>query len=106
GSSWEDIPAVSDTSAFLLNESDRVRFVPNQHIGGDLSISLTFLTWDQTDGTVHTNVDPTDNNAFSDSGASLSQPVIAVADAPNLNVNPATGDEDTAIPLDITSSLV
>lgn len=49
GSSWNDIGAVSDSSALLLRSTDRVRFLPDGNNGN--TGSITYRAWDQSGAT-------------------------------------------------------
>ena len=53
GSVWNNIGAVSDTSAFLLTDatSNRIRFVPDENFNGTAQFS--YRAWDRTDGNVN-----------------------------------------------------
>lgn len=62
GSSWQTVGLVSKTSALLLRDTDRIRYVPNLGFRG--SAALTFKAWDQTTGSAGATQTPT-GNAFS-----------------------------------------
>ncbi|MCB1229581.1 MAG: Ig-like domain-containing protein, partial [Verrucomicrobiae bacterium] len=66
GTSWNDIGAVSDSSALLLLTTDRIRFVPDGATTTDST--MTFRAWDQTGvttGLEHTTVDTSVNGGIS-----------------------------------------
>lgn len=48
GGSWTAFPAVSESSALLLDTGAMIRLVPNSNANG--STSLDFRAWDRTDG--------------------------------------------------------
>ncbi len=52
GATWTDLGAVSGTSALLLRDTDRIRFVPKPGFLG--KATLTYRAWDQTTGTAGT----------------------------------------------------
>ena len=87
-------------------EKTRIRFKPAPHFSG--TPAITFKAWDTTNGSGNgaTNVDTTAGSAFSTAGESASLTVKAIADAPTLEVQQAAGNEDSAIPLNITAALV
>jgi hypothetical protein len=92
--SWSDIPNVSATSAFLLDNSDYLRFVPN---GGFLGTpTISFVAWDGTVGTHHTTFDTTQ---FPGSGAFSSPSVTSSAPVAPLITIGGTGTTD-ALPTD------
>ena len=90
---WTAITGVSGTSALLLANSDRVRFVPNADYNGSVAGGITFKAWDQTSGTAGTTAgnDTTANGGlgtggqFSTASASAGIAVTAVNDAPVLS---------------------
>lgn len=85
GGSWSAIGWVSDSSALLLRETDRIRFVPNGQ--NQTTASLDFRAWDQTSGTAGTKVNATTNggnSAFSSAVETADITVTAVNDAPVL----------------------
>ncbi|MDR3491415.1 MAG: DUF4347 domain-containing protein, partial [Gammaproteobacteria bacterium] len=59
GTTWINIPTVSVGSALLLSSTDYIRFAPNGTSAG--SGAITYRAWDQTSGTVGTEVDTTLN---------------------------------------------
>ncbi len=86
GSSWQNVGAVSGTSALLLRDSDLVRFRPNAQNG--TSASLTLKAWDQSSGAAGTKVDTSTsggNTAFSSASETASMTVTSVNDAPVLD---------------------
>jgi len=48
GSSWNDVGAVTATTALLLENDDRLRFLPDTIDGG--TATLTYRAWDRSDG--------------------------------------------------------
>ncbi len=54
GATWNNLGTVSATSALLLGDTDRVRFVPKAGFLG--KTTLTYRAWDQTTGTAGTKV--------------------------------------------------
>ncbi len=54
GSTWNNVGTVSNASALLLRDIDRVRFVPDTLNG--TTADFTFRAWDQTSGTAGTQV--------------------------------------------------
>jgi len=57
GGPWTDVGSVSDSSALLLRDMDRVRFVPAADWNGNALFG--FYAWDQTSGGAGTYVDVT-----------------------------------------------
>ena len=103
GASWLAVGAVSDNSALLLRDTDRLRFVPDGQNADAASVS--FRAWDQTGATAGqhgTKVDASTNGGttpFSSATETASITVTAVNDAPTIS-NGATvvlagTDEDT-----------
>ncbi len=82
-SHWNNLSGVSAGSAFLLDNGDFLRFVPNSGFGG--TATITFVAWDGTSGTHHTTDDTTaapGSGAFSTASATSSitvYPVIAIS---------------------------
>ncbi|MBF0146530.1 MAG: tandem-95 repeat protein [Magnetococcales bacterium] len=92
GGGWQSVGAVSGTSALLLRDTDKVRFVPDGLHGE--SAGLTYRAWDQTSGATGTKVDVSSNGgatAFSTGTDTAALTVTEVIDAPQINV--ATGDQ-------------
>ncbi len=89
GVTWNDIGAVSSTSALLLRSTDRVRLLPDGQNGNTGTIS--FQAWDQTSATAGqqgTKVDPSTNGGatpFSTVSATSSITALDVNDAPVLD---------------------
>lgn len=100
----------STAAARLLADTAKIRFRPNLNYSGYSYI--TYQAWDQTSGTNGTTVDISVAGstglltAFSRVGDTAAIAVNAVADAPPLTVTPASGAQNTAIPLNINASLV
>ncbi|MBF8271434.1 MAG: hypothetical protein HW380_539 [Magnetococcales bacterium] len=94
GGGWIAMGAVSGTSALLLRDSDKVRYVPDGLHGE--SVGLTYRAWDQTSGATGTKVDVSSNGgatAFSTTTDTASLTVTEVIDAPQLTIG--TGNELT-----------
>ncbi len=86
GVSWNNVGSVSDTSALLLRDTDRLRFVPDGQNAD--SANVTFRAWDQSSGAAGTKVDASTNGGttpFSLATESASITVTAVNDAPVLD---------------------
>jgi len=85
GASWSAVGAVSNISALLLRDSDRLRFVPDG-LNADAG-SVSYRAWDRTSGTAGTKVDVSVNGgttAFSNASDTASITVTALNDAPVL----------------------
>ena len=111
GSSWTSVGTVSNTSALLLRETDRVRFLPDAMNG--TNASFTFCAWDQATGSAGTKVSTASNGgttAFSTATESASILVTSVNDAPVLDTtkNPVLADvnEDASAPVGAVGTLV
>ena len=97
GVSWTAVGAVSDASALLLRDTDRVRFVPDGE-NADAG-SFSYRAWDRTTGSPGTKVDATitgGTTAFSAAMDTASITVTAVNDAPTLadaTLAPVSGDD-------------
>uniref|UniRef100_UPI0035644A97 DUF4347 domain-containing protein n=1 Tax=Novipirellula sp. TaxID=2795430 RepID=UPI0035644A97 len=111
GSSWNAIGTVTTSSALLLRDSDRIRFVPNPASG--TTASFTFQAWDQTNGVVGTKTDVTTNGdatAFSTANETASITVIDANAAPELDSSkdPALDaiNEDAGVPSGAVGTLV
>ncbi|TKB06039.1 tandem-95 repeat protein, partial [Desulforhopalus sp. IMCC35007] len=88
GLGWNSVGAVSETSAFLLRATDRLRFVPNG-LNSDLGTVL-FSAWDQTSGTAGTLGDRSStggSTAFSSQVEAAVIYVTPVNDAPSLSTS-------------------
>ena len=90
GATWLPFPAVSNTSAVLLNEMSRIRFVPTAGYSG--SASFVFRAWDQSAGRENgqTGVDVSINGgttAFSAQSETVTIEVLAVDDLPQVDLN-------------------
>src|SRR5262249_9577063 len=100
GSGWNNIGAVSSSSALLLRSVDSVRFVPNANFNGTASIS--YFAWDQSGATAGgqgTKVDPGSPrggaSAFSTASDTATVNVTAVNDTPTATAQNVTTTEDT-----------
>ncbi len=83
GTVWSNVGAVSDASALLLRDTDRLRFVPDARNAD--SASVTFRAWDRTSGSTGTQADASTNGgttAFSTALETASITVTAVNDVP------------------------
>ncbi|MBF0110630.1 MAG: DUF4347 domain-containing protein, partial [Magnetococcales bacterium] len=92
GSGWQAVGAVSGTSALLLRDTDKIRYVPDGLHGEN--VGLTYRAWDRTSGTAGTKVDVSVNGgatAFSTATDTVSLAVTEVIDPPQLNIG--TGDQ-------------
>ena len=86
GASWQAIGAVAESSALLLNASDKIRFLPNTHFNGDATFD--FRAWDTTTGTAGTLADTTSNGgttSFSTVTETATITINPVNDAPELD---------------------
>jgi len=89
GASWQAFGAVSNTSAVLLDEVARIRFVPAAGFHG--ASSFSFRAWDQTGGeNGDSGVDVSLNGgstAFSSASEMATIDVLAVNDLPLVDLN-------------------
>ncbi len=110
GQNWTEFGVPSTAAARLLADTAKVRFRPNANYSG--SATITYQAWDQTSGTNGGIADISVVGstglltAFSRIGDTAAIAINAVADAPLLTVTPASGNQNTAIPLNINTSLV
>ena len=111
GGTWNDVGAVSDNSALLLRETDRLRFVPDG-MNAD-SATVTFRAWDETAGAPGTKVDASVNGgttAFSTATETATITVTAVNDAPTLDNSKSptlsAQNEDSGAPVGVVGTLV
>ncbi|MDP3532560.1 MAG: SBBP repeat-containing protein, partial [Alphaproteobacteria bacterium] len=98
GANWNAIGIVSETNALLLNETDKIRFVPNANFNGN-DQPLGFKVWDKSSGTAGSLANTSSSTAFSVNPANALLDVTPVNDAPT---NPNNFDL-AAIPEDILS---
>jgi len=85
GTTWTPVGAVSETSALLLRDTDRIRFVPDAQNAD--AASFTFRAWDRTVGTPGTLADTSTSGGttpFSTATDTASVAVADVNDAPGL----------------------
>ncbi|MEZ6119718.1 MAG: cadherin-like domain-containing protein [Pirellulaceae bacterium] len=75
GLNWANVGTVADSSALLLRDTDRIRFVPATDVGG--TDSFTFRAWDQTSGSAGTKVSTA--NAGADFAFSVNIETVAVS---------------------------
>jgi hypothetical protein len=107
GTSWQNFPAVSSTSALTLasDASTKLRFVPNTNYNG--SATFSFAAWDQSEGTNGATFDivdlnaPTGTSPFSAATATASQSVTFVNQSPTFVRGPSQSILDTAGPQSI-----
>ncbi len=90
GATWLTFPLVSNTSAVLLNEMSRIRFVPAPGYSG--SASFAFRAWDQSAGRENgqTGVDVSINGgttAFSAQSETVTVEVLPINDLPTVDLN-------------------
>jgi hypothetical protein len=89
GKTWKAVGTVSDASALLLRDLDRLRFLPGKDFHG--TATMTFRAWDRTRGTAGVRADVRDHGGtmpFSAESETAAAAVHPVNDAPVLNVNP------------------
>ena len=98
-----DIPAGATLSAGTVNENGSVTLTPAELEG----LTITPAADSDADFTLSVAVTTTDGESGDTSTVTdtLDVTVDAVADAPTLSVDAASGSEDTAITLDISSAL-
>lgn len=98
GASWQPFGAVSNTSAVLLDEVARIRFVPLPGFHGPAS--FTFRAWDQTSGeNGDSGMDVSLNGgttAFSSDSEMATINVLAVNDLPLVDLNGPEAGADFA----------
>ncbi len=83
GTTWTAIGAVSNSTALLLDASDKIRFLPDGNNGG--TDTITYRAWDETAGTHGTTADTSTNGgttAFSTATDTAHLTVTSVNDAP------------------------
>ena len=86
-STWTALPNVSSTSVFLLPSTAQLRFQPNDSLTANTngSATLTYLGWDETEGTAETTFTLTSQGgttAFSTAAATAKMPVNYAKPAP------------------------
>ncbi len=112
GATWSAVGVVSESSALLLRDIDRLRFVPDG-LNADTA-TVTYRAWDQTSGSHGTKVDTTSNGgttAFSTDQDTASIAVTDVNDAPVLDNSGSPtlttiSEDDTATAGDLIASIV
>ncbi|MEO5362341.1 MAG: DUF4347 domain-containing protein, partial [Magnetococcus sp. DMHC-8] len=83
GTTWSGLGAVSTGAARLLLATDKLRYHPDQWVGG--TTTLTFCAWDQTSGVARATADTTANGgttAFSGNSGTVQITVSGINDAP------------------------
>ncbi|MFT3857962.1 MAG: Ig-like domain-containing protein [Aquabacterium sp.] len=110
GASWNSVGTVSDTSALLLRDTDRVRFVPDGFNGE--TATLSFRAWDRTTGAAGTLADVSSHGgttAFSASTTTSTLTITGVNEAPVLsganNFNTVLEDDMNSAGTRVTSLL-
>src|SRR6202051_3942444 len=91
GTTWTAIGAVSNSTALLLDASDKIRFLPDGNNGG--SDTITYRAWDETAGSHGTTADTSSNGgttAFSTATDTAHLTVASVNDAPVAPITPPT----------------
>jgi hypothetical protein len=96
GATWADIGAVSPTSAFILNSTDYVRFVPKPLYFGAPG-RLTTVLWDGSDGTAHSLVDTTTSEGDLDALPYSATTVALVTTIDRVNHAPVVATNGGAI---------
>ncbi len=89
GVSWANLGSVNDSSALLLRDNDRLRYVPDPLVGADSS-TLSWKAWDQSSGTAGSKVSVASSGgstAFSSANDAIDVSVTAVNDAPVLDLD-------------------
>ncbi len=92
GKTWKPVGAVSEASALLLRDTDRLRYLPAKNFTG--AVGVTFRAWDQTRGTVGGRaglaVPGTTGGAtpFSAGAGTATLAVTSTPDAPVLSLAP------------------
>ena len=93
GTTWINIGEVSDTSAVLLNEQAKIRFLPDPNFSGETR-SITVRAWDQSEGANGlSGVDASNNGGitpFSVSSSSISIEIKPINDPPVLTITENT----------------
>ena len=105
GASWSSLGSPTESIARLLgaDASTLIRFIPNADHNGN--VSITFRAWDQTDGTIGSVADATNNGgatAFSSSTANSTLTVTAVNDDPT---NAGSLPSDISVTEDVSSDV-
>jgi hypothetical protein len=91
GATWTAIGSVSSSGAFLLRDTDRIRFVPDGVNG--TSAAFDFRAWDQTTGVFATRENASSTGGSSAFSGLADTATIAVAD---LNDSPTVGNASLA----------
>jgi large repetitive protein len=103
---WTDIGTVTDSSALLLKDTDRVRFVPDGQNAAEGTIS--FYAWDQATGAAGNKVSVGargGTTAFSDASEDASITVTAVNDAPLISGDTTGSVTEDASPNTVSGTL-
>ncbi len=97
GTTWTAVGTIAETSALLLRDVDKVRFVPT---AASTTSTITFRAWDQTTGVNGTKVNITATGTTTAFSVALETATILVtaANAPPVAVNDSyTTNEDTSL---------
>ena len=98
GATWGPIASVDETTAVLLRDSDKVRFVPAANFNGLVDPGIEFRAWDQSDSLPAGSTADTSTNggtsAFSTDTDTLAISIVPVNDAPQLADDAETLPED------------
>jgi len=101
GSTWTNFASYASSSALLLADTDKVRFVPDGNNGG--SDTITYKAWDQTSGTHGATANPGAGGgatSFSTASDTASLTVTDVNDAPTATAPASYGaTEQVAVSL-------
>lgn len=92
GATWTLMSAVSDTTALLLRDTDRVYFQPAPDALGAVPAALTLRTWDRTSGAAGTTVDVSINGTTT--AFSTATDVVALTVTGDINDAPVIGGLD------------
>ena len=89
GKKWVAVGIVSDSSALLLRDTDKLRFLPGKDFVG--TATVTYKAWDRTRGTAGARADARTaggTTPFSTAAETAAVAVTQVNDAPVLNTKP------------------
>lgn len=89
-----DIGTVSATSALLLSDANRIRFVPNANFAG--TATITYLAWDRASGVAGDRLNPAGVGSIGATPQTATVTVTAVAEAPVLDISGAKTLADIA----------
>ena len=106
GTTWTAIGAVSNSTALLLDASDKIRFLPDGNNGG--TDTITYRAWDETAGTHGTTADTSTTGgttAFSTATDTAHLAVTSVNDAPVATITPASYSATEQTSLNLKNSM-